>query len=259
VSAPVYVGTSGWSYLAWRDSFYRGVPKREWLAWCARRFTAVEINASFYRLQSPQTFTRWRQVTPAGFRFALKANRYLTHNKKLADAVHSIALERGRAQALGDKLVAVLWQLPGNYKKHMGRLDGFLHALEGWPEVRHVLEFRHRSWFVDEVADSLSRHRVAVCQSDAADWPLWDRVTTDLVYVRLHGHTRTYASAYSRAALRRWAQRVRDWSEEGRSVCVFFDNDAEGAAPDDAMALLRLLGETAEKRPKRVNIRLTGC
>lgn len=248
MSAPVYIGTSGWNYPRWRDGFYRGIAQKEWLAYCARHFSAVEINASFYRLQSAQTFARWRDATPRGFRFALKANRYLTHNKKLADPVASIALERERAAALGDKLAVVLWQLPGNYHKHLDRLQGFLEALQGWSEVRHALEFRHRSWFDDEVAECLSQWRVAVCQSDAADWPLWDRVTTDLVYIRLHGHTRTYASAYSRAALRRWAQRLREWSAQGCSVYVFFDNDAEGAAPYDAMALRALLGDTPQEK-----------
>lgn len=242
VAGAIHVGTSGWNYPGWKSGFYQGVAQKDWLAWCARHFDAVEINASFYRLQRPETYARWVQATPPGFLFTLKANRYLTHNKKLADAARSIAIERERAQALGERLAVVLWQLPGNYPKHLDRLDGFLRGLAGWPEVRHTLEFRHPSWFDDEVAARLADHRVAVCQSDAADWPLWDRVTTDLVYVRLHGHTRTYASAYSRAALRRWAQRALAWSGEGRDLFFFFDNDAEGAAPYDAMALRELVG-----------------
>jgi uncharacterized protein YecE (DUF72 family) len=240
--APVYIGTSGWSYPGWKDSFYRGVARKDWLSWCARHFSAVEINASFYRLQQPETFARWREQTPAGFRFALKANRYLTHNRKLAEPAAAIALERQRAGALGDKLVAVLWQLPANYHRHDQRLAGFLSALQAWPEVRHAIEFRHASWFSEAVAALLSAARVGVCQSDAADWPLWQRVTTDLVYIRLHGHTRTYASAYSRSSLQRWADRILDWSHSGHSVHVYFDNDAEGAAPRDAQRLQHLTG-----------------
>ena len=241
--APVYIGLSGWSYPGWKDGFYRGVARKDWLPWCARNFSALEINASFYRLQKRETFARWRAQTPADFRFALKANRYLTHNRKLSNAPSAIALERERASALGEKLAAVLWQLPANYHQHGERLAAFLAALRAWPEVRHVIEFRHASWFVDAIAEQLSAYNVAVCQSDAADWPLWERVTTDLVYVRLHGHTRTYASAYSLRSLQRWAERILDWSRSGCSVHVYFDNDAEGAAPRDAMRLQQLLRE----------------
>jgi uncharacterized protein YecE (DUF72 family) len=241
---PVYIGTSGWSYTGWRNTFYQGVPRKDWLSHCARHFSAVEINASFYRLQNPETLARWREQTPPAFRFALKANRYLTHSRKLLEPASSIALERERAAALGEKLVAVLWQLPASYRCDIPRLQQFLAALdEAWPDVRQVMEFRHPSWFADEVAECLSARRVAVCQSDAADWPLWERVTTDLVYVRLHGHTRTYASAYSSASLRSWAARIVDWSRRDRTVHVYFDNDAEGAAPRDALRLIRLLDQ----------------
>lgn len=240
--APVYIGTSGWSYAAWKDRFYRGVARKDWLPFCAQRFTGLEINASFYRLQDAATFERWRTQTPEGFRFALKANRYLTHNRKLNAPQASVALERRRAAHLGEKLAAVIWQLPGNLRCHDDRLAQFLLALRAWPEVRHAIEFRHRSWFNATVAQSLSAAGVAVCQSDAADWPMWTEITTDLVYVRLHGHTRTYASAYSSAHLQRWAEAVRGWSRDGRTVHVYFDNDAEGAAPRDALRLLDMIG-----------------
>jgi len=246
---PVYIGTSGWSYTGWRNSFYQGVARRDWLSHCAGRFSAVEINASFYRLQKPETLARWRQQTPPAFRFALKANRYLTHNRKLLDPAPSIALERGRAAALGEKLAAVLWQLPANYHCNVPRLREFLAALaDFWPGTRHAVEFRHPSWFSEAVAECMSARRVAVCQSDAADWPLWEQVTTDLVYARLHGHTRTYASAYSSTSLRRWADRILDWSRRGHTVHVYFDNDAEGAAPRDALRLIRLLEEARGTR-----------
>jgi len=248
-TSPVYIGTSGWSYTGWKNGFYRGVSRKDWLGYCARQFSAVEINASFYRLQNPETLARWRQQTPPAFRFALKANRYLTHARKLLEPAPSIALERQRASALGEKLAAVLWQLPANYHRDVPRLREFLAALgEVWADVRHAVEFRHPSWFIEEVAEALAACRVAVCQSDAADWPLWDRVTTDLVYVRLHGHTRTYASAYSSTGLQRWAARVLDWSRRGYSVHVYFDNDAEGAAPRDALRLIDLLDQAPGAR-----------
>jgi uncharacterized protein YecE (DUF72 family) len=236
-----YIGTSGWNYPGWRDGFYAGVPRRDWLHHAATRFTGLEINATFYGSQRRSTFERWAAQTPPGFRFAMKGNRYLTHNRKLSEPAEPLWRERDGALGLGDKLAAVVWQLPGNFHCNLERLEAFGEALGLWPEARHVLEFRHRSWFVEPVAECLARFRVAVCMSDAADWPLWDRITTDLVYVRLHGHTRTYASRYSSRSLQRWAQRLRQWLAEGRDVHVYFDNDAEGAAPDDARRLLELL------------------
>jgi uncharacterized protein YecE (DUF72 family) len=241
-AARSFIGTSGWIYDSWRDDFYRDLPQEKWLRFCADRFTAIEINATHYRLQSVQTFRRWRAGTPAAFRFAIKAHRYLTHNKKLKDPLAPIRLERSRAAGLGDKLAVVLWQLPHNFHRNLERLEAFARALRAWPGPRHAIEFRHPSWFDAEVAACLSAHRIAVCQSDAADWPLWDAVTTDLVYVRLHGHVLTYASNYSERELRAWARNVRRWMREGRDVHVYFDNDAYGDAPRNALRLLALLG-----------------
>jgi uncharacterized protein YecE (DUF72 family) len=236
-----FVGTSGWNYPAWRPAFYGDCPSRLWLAFCAERFSAIEVNATHYRLQERETFLRWRRATPPEFRFAIKANRYLTHNRKLADPLPSIRLERDRARGLGEKLAAVLWQLPRNLHRDLGRLERFARALRCWRAVRHAIEFRHESWFDGEVAGCLREHGIAACQSDAADWPLWDAVTTDLVYVRLHGRPLTYASDYSAADLRRWAARLGRWLAEGRDVHVYFDNDALGCAPFDALHLLALL------------------
>ncbi len=246
-----YIGTSGWDYRHWRDSFYEGAPQRAWLSICGERFSGIEINATFYRLQTQETFLRWYEQTPPGFRFAMKGNRYLTHSKKLNDPAKSIALERERAMALQDKLVAVLWQLPGHFAKHSERLSRFAEALGAWPEVRHAIEFRHPSWFEDEIAECLHWYRIAVVLSDAADWHLWDRVTTDMVYVRLHGHTRTYASAYRAASLERWSRRIKNWLGEGRDVHAYLDNDAEGAAPFDALRLMESLAAPGPKARSR--------
>jgi len=250
MKARVYIGTSGWNYSQWKDRFYAGVPRRDWLRYNASRFSALEVNASFYRLLSETAVERWYAQTPDDFRFAIKGHRFLTHNKKLAEPEEPLRLEREHAAGLKDKLAAVLWQLPRASRKNMPRLEAFANALSQWPHVRHVLEFRNKSWFDDEVADCLSRHHLAVSLSDAADWPLWDRVTTDLVYVRLHGHTRTYASAYSASALATWAGRVQGWLRAGRDVHVYFDNDAEGAAPFDALKLTAQLAGVGAIAPR---------
>jgi uncharacterized protein YecE (DUF72 family) len=242
-SMTVHIGISGWNYPGWRDGFYAGVAQKDWLAYCTRRFTGIEINASFYRLQEADTYRRWRELAPPGFRFTAKGHRYVTHNRKLRDATEPIRLERERARGLGEALAAVVWQLPHHFRCNLERLEDFCTALKAWPETRHAIEFRHESWFDDAVADCLTRHRIAVCQSDAADWPMWGTVTTDLVYVRLHGHTRTYASRYADTSLEGWARRVRRWRREGRSVHVYFDNDAEGHAPRDALRLMKMVGQ----------------
>lgn len=231
------IGTSGWNYDEWKAGFYAGVKRADWLSHYAAHFDAVEVNATFYGLQKPETMAHWREQTPEHFRFAIKGNRYLTHNKKLKDPLDAVRVERDNARPLAPKLSAVLWQLAGNQARNIERLRGFCDALDQWREVRHVIEFRHRSWFDTETADCLDRHGIGNCQSDAADWPMWTAVTGGIVYIRLHGHTRTYASRYSTPNLERWASSISNWLKEGRTVHVYFDNTAEGAALHDAQRL----------------------
>jgi uncharacterized protein YecE (DUF72 family) len=242
MSGKAYIGTSGWNYKSWRGGFYGNRPQKEWLGFCAERFTAIEVNGTFYRLQEKSTFKKWRDQTPNGFPFAIKGHRYITHNKKLRDVEESVIRCRESASPLGKRLAAVVWQLPAFLKKDIERLEKFLKALRRWKSTRHAIEFRHKSWFDDEVAECLSDHAVAVCMSDAPDWPMWEKVTTDLVYIRLHGHTRKYASSYSKLALSNWAKRIRWWLNENRNAHVYFDNDAEGAAPRNALTLMEMLG-----------------
>lgn len=237
----IFIGTSGWNYAEWRDGFYGGIPQREWLAFYARHFNAVEVNATFYHHQRKSTFEHWREQTPADFVFAIKGHRYLTHIKRLAET-SSLQLSRDAAAGLGGKLAVVLWQTPRSLHKDMARLEGFAQALAAWPEARHVLEFRHASWFDDAVADCLQRHRIGNCLSDAADWPMWDAVSADLVYLRLHGHACTYVSLYDEDELAGWAGRVRAWLTESRDVHVYFDNTAAGAALHNAQRLKEMLG-----------------
>jgi uncharacterized protein YecE (DUF72 family) len=243
----IRVGTSGWNYGSWKEHFYRGVPRRRWLAHAAASFGALEINGSFYSQIARDTYRRWRDETPPGTRFAVKGHRFVTQYKRLRDVGGSVALLRDQARGLGDKLDVVLWQLPASFPADVARLRGFLRALRRWPGVRHAVELRHRSWFTDEVARVLRDANVAACQSDAPDFPLWRVVTADFVYVRLHGHTRKYRSRYAASHLRRWADDARAWSRrDGLDVYVFFDNDAEGAAVRDTLALRALLGLDAK-------------
>lgn len=242
----LHIGTSGWHYRHWKNSFYEGRPASQWLAFYARHFNSVEINASFYRDPSPSTLRQWHDTTPGDFRFTIKGHRYISHVKRLHDAGEAIAREKNLYQALRNKLAIIVWQLPVNFHINIPRLEAFCGALQAWREVRHAIEFRHDSWFGQDTMTCLQENQIAVCQSDAADWPLWDSITTDLVYIRLHGHSRTYASAYSPRLLGQWRQYISRCLHHGNDVYVYFDNDAEGAAPRDALRLQSWLAGDAD-------------
>ncbi len=233
----VWIGTSGWAYDEWGPTFYAQLPRARWLGRYARQFDAVEVNATFYHLLPRSAYAHWHAQTPANFRFAIKASRYLTHVRRLDFPLTALARQREPARGLGRKLAVVLWQLPANLRADGALLERFLARLRRWDGVRHAVEFRHPSWFDEAVRARLQRARVAVVQSDAADWPIWRAVSTDLVYLRLHGHRETYVSPYAAATLARWAARCGEWRDEGRQVHVYFDNTAGGHALRDAMRL----------------------
>ena len=241
MSTNAYLGTSGWNYPHWKPRFYQDIPKASWLNYYASRFNTVEVNSTFYRLQSVNTFERWYQQTPDAFRFTIKGNRYLTHTKRLNNPQDSIRLEQQHAQHLREKLAVVLWQLPGNFSFNLNRLSMFVDALTMWNSVRHTIEFRHSSWFDAEVADLLRDNNIAVCQSDAGNWPIWREVTADFVYLRLHGNPTTYVSNYSRAKLAKLAGEIQTWLKQELDVHVYFDNDANARAPLNAASLKNFL------------------
>lgn len=235
-TGPIYIGTSGWVYRGWRAHLYGKVPVRRWLETASRAFDTLEINGSFYTQISTATYARWYDETPADFRFSLKGHRFVTHYKRLRDCRDSILRLRDQAAPLRDKLAAVIWQLPANFTLDLPRLSDFLGALRAWP-IRHTLELRHASWFIPAVESRLRDAGVGVCLGDAPDFPMWHAVTSDFVYVRLHGHTRKYASRYSTPSLRRWAADAGAWAADGHDVFLYFDNDAEGHAVRNAREL----------------------
>ncbi len=237
--ARIYSGTSGWVYKGWRAHLYADTPVKRWLQVASRTFGSLEINGSFYTQIAPETYARWREETPSEFRFALKGHRFVTHYKRLRDCEASIERLRDQACHLGAKLAAVVWQLPSNFGCDVPRLREFVRALGRW-EMRHALELRHASWFVPEVERVMRDAGVGVCLGDAPDFPMWREITADFVYVRLHGHTRKYASSYSGGSLRRWADDALRWRDQGRDVFVYFDNDAEGHAVRNARAFAAL-------------------
>lgn len=238
----IRVGTSGWQYRDWRAVFYpEGMGTSRWFRYYARHFSTVEINASFYRLPTPAAITRWREQAPEGFRYAAKGSRYITHNLKIGGEKlpGSVELGMGRLAGLGSSLAVVLWQLPPQLHRDVGRLDAFLGLLPGG--VRHAVEFRHRSWVHEDVFSCLDAHRAAHVWVSSAAMPADTTVTGDLVYLRFHGlGAETYRYRYSPEELRPWAAAV---TATGCEAYVFFNNDYEGNAIADARTFAALLGD----------------
>jgi uncharacterized protein YecE (DUF72 family) len=238
---PIRVGTSGWTYRHWRGDFYPpGLRQKEEFAFYTRQFSAVELNATFYRLPPAATFAGWRERAPAGFTFAVKASRYLTHLKKLADPGPALALLQERASHLGPAQGPLLFQLPPHWRYDGERLAAFLAALPQRPSS--AMEFRHPSWFNEEAYDLLRRAQVGLCIYDLAGFQSPELVTAPLVYVRLHGPASAYDGSYSDAALARWATAMRGWRDTGHEVHCYFDNDIGGHAPRNARTLRALIG-----------------
>ena len=286
--AEIRIGISGWRYAPWRKVFYPpDVPQRAELAFAARHFPSIELNGSFYSLQRPEYYARWYDETPPGFVFALKGGRFITHLKKLRDVDSALAnFFASGVLALQDKLGPVLWQFPENMpadlerfaeffaklprdtrqaaalaRKHDARLDGrSLTSSREHRPLRHAVEVRNRALATPEFMELLRRNSIAwVIADTAGHWPYAEDITSDFVYIRLHGDKALYQSGYTNSATERWAARITAWhagSEPAdalriaaascnaipRAVYVFFDNDIKVHAPFDALGLQRALG-----------------
>lgn len=237
----LWIGTSGWAYDGWRGRLYpQELAKTEWLSYYASQFATTEINSAFYRTPSLEAVRAWRKQTPKHFQFAWKASKFITHWKRPTDKCeNSIALMQTRLKALSPKVAVVLFQLPPQFSKNSERLSGFLKML---PRRRcYAFEFRHKSWYADDILDLLAGHKVALCISDHADAPSPWLATARHVYVRGHGPGGRYRGSYSPAVLDHWGKAIIDWRTQGRDVFVYFDNDQKAAAPADARRLIDIL------------------
>jgi len=238
--ARVHIGTSGWHYKHWRGSFYpEKFSAAKMLEFYFAHFDTVELNNSFYKLPSPQTFENWRQATPAGFCFAVKASRFLTHNKKLKDPENALQNFLPRTEALKEKLGPILFQLP-RWRVNVERLEAFLRALPR--QHQYAFEFREPSWNTEAVYATLRRHNAAYCifELDCFTSPL--EVTADFAYVRLHGPGGKYQGCYTGATLRQWTKWIEQWSKL-RAIYMYFDNDQAGYAARNALELKRLVAK----------------
>ncbi len=276
--APVRIGTSGWSYPHWRQTFYPpGLRTNDALGFMATRFDTVEVNGTFYSLVTPQIVDAWRTCVPPSFLFAVKASRYVTHMKKLGGGAAPVAnfFAQGILR-MGARLGPILWQLPPNLpfsaeraraflgllphdlraaerlaRRHDARVTGrcALRAPDGAEApLRHAFEVRHESWLKDDALRLLQEHDVALVAADTAGkHPASVERTASFAYVRLHGSRVLYGSRYTDAELDAWAARIRVWAQAGAPVFVYFDNDNRAYAPADAERLrARIEGRKAE-------------
>ncbi len=236
------IGCSGFSYDHWRGTFYpEELSQHKWFGFYCTRFSSVELNVTFYRLPKPATFEKWRGETPEPFLFTVKGSRFITHVKRLVEPEEPLELFFGAALGLGDKLGAVLWQFPPGMAADAGRLDRFLTILDRFP-VRNALEFRNGSWLNDDMIALCREHNAALCMADWPDFIDDLPLTADFVYLRRHGRGGDYATRYSRSELARDARRIRGYLNGGRDLFIYFNNDARGYAPENALELQEMLG-----------------
>jgi uncharacterized protein YecE (DUF72 family) len=238
----VRIGCSGWNYAHWRGLIYpKGLPPRRWLEYYATLFDTVEVNSTFYRLPTRQAVANWVAESPPGFLCAIKGSRYITHVKRLRELADSIAILYDRIEPLlhSDKMGPVLWQLPGTFKRDDER---FAEALAALPRTeRHCFEFRHESWFVEDVYALLRRHGVALVIGDHPQRPFQSHeLTADWTFIRLHYGHRGRHGNYSETELREWADRIRAFRRNGDVYC-YLNNDWYGYAVKNGLRLRAIL------------------
>lgn len=237
-----HVGTSGWSYAGWRGRFYpESLPPTDWLAYYAQHFSTVEINMTFYRFPRPETLGRWAENTPANFSFSLKANRRITHLKRLRDVHGDLRYMYILAQSLGPKLGCLLFQLPPSIHIDLPLLTDFLSQLE--PRFWNVIEFRHPSWHTEPVYELMRQHGAIFCLVSSGQVPKTIVATAATTYVRFHGLTGGYRYLYTETELKSWAEELSNL--EVKESFIYFNNDYQANAVRNALQLRGILEHVA--------------
>jgi uncharacterized protein YecE (DUF72 family) len=241
MTGTVRIGCSGWVYRHWRGPFYpENLAQKHWFAHYSATFDTVEINNSFYRLPAAETFDRWRDQAPPGFRYSVKANRFLTQAKKLKDCAEPLERFLAPVRHLGETLGPILYQLPPRFRLDLERLAGFIALLPR--DLVHVFEFRDKSWLTEEVLALLDAEGVSFCAHDMAESATGRRAAGPVAYVRFHGGEGKYRGRYSDGKLSAWAEWIALQARGGRDVWCYFNNDIHAHAIDDALTLRALSG-----------------
>ncbi len=250
----LFIGTSGWVYPHWEGIFYsEDLPKKDKLKYFSKHFKTVEVNHSFYRLPSRATYQNWEQQTPNDFVFAVKVSRFITHIKRLKEVGDSWKIFLENALELKDKLGPILFQFPLNFSatdENIKRLEKFLDLLRGQTStagggltstslnLRFAFEFRHKSWYSEERYKLLRKYGVAWVIADSPNYPKAEEITADFVYIRMHGARVLFSSKYTDKELKNLTQKIKKWLRN-YDVYVYFNNDAEGYAVENAKQLLK--------------------
>ncbi len=236
----VRIGCSGWQYRHWRGDFYpKHLSQDRWLEFYAERFDTVELNNSFYRLPEADVFAAWARRSPAGFLFAVKASRYLTHLRRLREPREPLHRFWSRAQRLGDHLGPVLYQLPPRWNRNAERLATFAEAVPS--DRRQAIEIRDPSWYHPATYDLMARGNLALCLHDMRGSQSPKQPIGPFAYVRFHGSGAKYGGSYSGQALAGWADRLAAWVSEGMACYAYFNNDVGGHAFRDAIRLREMV------------------
>lgn len=228
----VHIGCSGWNYKDWRGKFYpEKLAAKNWLQYYSEQFNTVEVNSTFYRFPKDEYLERWRTTVPEDFLFTLKGSRYVTHMKKLNEVEDSVARFNEVAKLLKEKLGSVLWQLPPSLHRDDERLDAFCSLLD--PEIKNVIEFRHESWYHEEVYDLLTKRNVVFCSISSPRFPEVMVTTGKMGYLRFHGKGKKwYDYLYSREELKDWYDQIKE--SELEEIFIYFNNDMHANAPENA-------------------------
>jgi uncharacterized protein YecE (DUF72 family) len=236
----IRIGTSGWYYNHWTELFYPAeLPKSKWFEYYAGHFDTVEINNTFYHQPKQESIKRWQRLAPEHFIYSVKANRYITHIKRLKDAAEPLERFFEGVCLLKRKLGPILYQLPPSMRKDLDVLETFIKLL---PKKRvAVFEFRHKSWFSEDTYKLLSEFNAGFCIHDMPGVPTPRVVTADIIYIRFHGPTGKYQGNYSKSALQSWAKWLKDRTKEVRSIYAYFNNDINANAIRNAKTLKELL------------------
>lgn len=244
-----FVGTSGWQYRQWRGRFYpEDIPQRAWLPFIGENLDSVEVNGTFYTLPKKETVHGWAEETPRDFRFSLKVWRGISHFKKLKDPEPKLRRFYDLAKEVpGRQRGPLLTQLPPNQGKDLEKLDHYLKAMKKVPTKtqghwQRAMEFRHDSWYDDDTYALLDKHRTALCIHDMKGaGPVDEPNDASFIYMRRHGPGGNTQRGYDKKAIRQDARRINDWSDSGKQVFVYYNNDGYAHAPQDAMTLKEML------------------
>jgi uncharacterized protein YecE (DUF72 family) len=247
VQASIRIGCSGWSYPDWRGRFYPAeLPESAWFGHYAAVFDTVEVNNSFYQLPSAPTVAHWRVQAPAGFLYAVKANRYITHMKKLRQAGRPVQQFLTRMRGLGESLGPILYQLPPHWRCDLARLRDFVALLPA--DLVHVFEFRDPSWLCDAVFAVLEQSGASLCCHDMSGMAVPRMAVGRVAYVRFHGTGPGYSGSYPEPTLRAWAHWLHEQAMGGRPAFAYFNNDVAARAVVDAQTLRRKVERLARGR-----------